>query len=187
MPTVIPAHKGVLIFLILMMNGIAFAQHWENPASRFFIWEVNKATGEREDLYTFLERDIPTESNCSTFWGTFFFRVTGTGKIDSLFHQGNLKQPVVSKVNKNIYSTQGHWKVPKGTKPADTYWFVFSYFDFGPYWYDNPASKCSESEKSVQKSIVELAESMSTIRYYLGARKAYFLNPSKIGAEYSKE
>lgn len=34
---------------------------------------------------------------------------------------------------------------------------------------------------------MELAESLSTIRNYVASRKAFFLNPSKLGAEYPKE
>lgn len=141
----------LIALVLLMIVRSTTAQYWESPAPRFSIWEVNKATGAKEDLYTFLERGIPTESNCSTYWGTFFFRVTGGGKIDSLYHQGNLKSEVVTKINENIHSTEGHWKIPKGTKVAERFWFVFSYFDFGPYLYNNPSSNVRNLKRQYKK------------------------------------
>ena len=84
-----------------------------------------------------------------------------------------------------IYSTQGHWKMPRGTKRTRTYWFVYSYFNFGPYAYINP--NCGEFDSILQKNILELAESMITISRYTGNKGRFILMPTLVGSEYPTE
>ncbi|MNL30101.1 hypothetical protein D3C87_1518170 [compost metagenome] len=139
------------------------------------------------DLYSYLDKNVPApEANsCMATWEIFYFRVTGKGKIDSLFHEGTLREDVVRQIVKNIYTTEGHWKSPKGTKVTEKLWFVYPYFDFGGKSYLD--SDCPEAEKLLQKNVIGLSENIGKIRAYTGNKEAFFLQPYKIGAGYDKE
>lgn len=174
----------LLVFCFFLVNGVAMAQYIDEPKPLFYIWERSKS-GDREDHVTFLTRNIPGENDCKTTWGVFYFRVTGDKVVDSLYYAGTLNKSMNDQVIKNIYSTQGHWKVPAGTRNTRKYWFVYSYFSFGPYNYANPA--CSPFEGALQKNIIELAENLLIMSRYTGNKDRFILPPTLVGSEYPQE
>jgi hypothetical protein len=158
------------------------AQHWEKPPARFYIYDTEKTTGEKMDLYSYLDKNVPGPegNNCLATW-----KISLRCGIDSLFHEGTLREEVTTQIVKNIYATEGHWKTLKGTKVTEKLWFVYPYFDFGVKSYLD--SSCSEAEKLLQKNIMGLAESIGKIHAYLGTNGAFFLLSDKRGAGYDKE
>lgn len=177
----------LLASCLLVVSFGCLAQHWEKPPARFYIYDIDKTTGEKMDLYSYLDKNVPGPegNNCMATWKIFYFRVTGKGKIDSLFHEGTLREAVTAQIVKNIYATEGHWKIPKGAKATEKLWFVYPYFDLGTKSYLN--SGCSEAEKLLQKNVIELGENIGKIRAYTGHNGAFFLLSHMIGAGYDKE
>lgn len=173
-----------LFFIGILIHSVAYAQYLGEPKPLFYISEINKSRG-FEDHYTFLNRDIPGAIDCKTTWGVLHFRVTGSNRVDTIIYNGSLKKGAKDRIIKNIYSTQGHWKMPRGTKRTHKYWFVYSYFNFGPYAYINP--NCGEFDSILQKNILELAESMITISRYTGNKGRFILMPTLVGSEYPTE
>ncbi|WP_254561394.1 hypothetical protein [Dyadobacter diqingensis] len=154
------------------------------PTPRFRLLVIDKTTGEKDDIFSFLEKNVPRpeENNCIATWGVFYFRVTVKGKIDSLFHEGTLRNTVTRQIIKNIYATQSHWEIPKGTRAVDKLWFVYPYFDLG--YSHRFYNKCSEGDKLLQRNMIELAENIGKICAYSGIKGTYFMHPSITGAEY---
>ncbi|MCF0075539.1 hypothetical protein LZD49_34005 [Dyadobacter sp. CY261] len=180
-------YLGINVNRILLMLGLfagiptCHAQHWEQTKPLRYIWDVDKRTGEKRDLYTYLMRDVRTENNCSATWGIFYFRVTERGMVDSVYHQGTLRDIVVKQIVSNIYATQGHWKSQAGKPIPKRYWFIYPYYDFGPYSFES--TKCNDSEKVLQKNLVKVSESMLTIRQHFRSEGYYMLNPTIISSE----
>ena len=87
--------------------------------------------GVRYDLKKWLERSVPgpIAGECKPTWDLFYFRVNGFGKIDSLYHHGDLRPEITETIIRNIYETEGHWQLAKDTNPTVSSWFMFSYFD----------------------------------------------------------
>lgn len=171
------------IFILISLTGTAqIGTGWKVP--RFYILDINKATGKGDDLFSYLEKDItePEKNSCSATWGIFFFRITAKGKVDSLFHEGPLENTVTNQIIKNIYATNGHWKIPKETKVTEKLWFIFPYFYIGHGY-----NKCSEADKLLIRNVMGWGESIGTISLYSGLKGAYLIRSSMNGAGYGKE
>ncbi len=171
------------VFVLASLAGTAqIGTGWKVP--RFYIFKTDKATGSGQDLFSYLEKDIkePENNNCSATWGVFFFRITADGKVDSLFHEGTLETTTSNQIIKNIYATNGHWKIPKETKVIEKLWFIFPYFHIGHGY-----NQCSEAEKVLIRNVMGLGEIIGTITLYTGLKDAYLIRPSMNGAGYGKE
>lgn len=176
---------SAITIIIVLIGQPCNAQGWPNP--RYKIDEVDQKTGDKEDLYSYLEKSIVRDDNsrCSTNWQIFYFRVNSRGKLDSLRHEGTLKRDIVKVIIKNIYSTNGHWRVPKSAKPGEKYWFVYPYFDFGTHFYLD--SDCPESDKILQKNMIELSEQFNRLCSMNSGKSPYILRPFRIGGGFDLE
>lgn len=52
-----------------------------------------------------------------------------------------MNKEVYAQIIKNIYKTEGKWKIPNNSMAGDNCWFVYPFFLFGNY---RPCSKASE-------------------------------------------
>jgi len=176
--------SSISIIVVFIVQP-CLAQGWTNPY--FKIDEVDRKTGDKVDLYSYLERIIVRnkDNRCSTNWQVFYFRVDSRGSIDSLHHEGTLEKNVVDTVIKNIYSTNEHWHVPKSAKLGEKYWFVYPYFDFGTHLYLD--SDCPESDRILQKNMIELSEQFNRLCSMNRGKSSYILRPFRVGGGFDLE
>lgn len=172
-----------IIFVFINLSCVAPGR----SAPRYKITEIDSKTGDKIDIYSYLERTIVRNENnrCSTNWEVFYFRVNSRGRVDSLHHSGTLEKNVVDEIVKNIYSTNGHWRVPKSARPGEGYWFIYPYFDFGTHYY--PDSKCPERDKILQKNMIKMSEQFHHICFMNSGKSPYVLRLFRIGAEFDLE
>ena len=71
------------------------------------------------------------KQGCNTRMSVFYFRVNSTGKVDTLYSQGNFSDEEKSLINKNILNTSENWVLPANTSREDACWFVYPCFVFG--------------------------------------------------------
>lgn len=119
------------------------------------------------------------DCNCGGF-GFFFFRLN-KGRIDSLFMEGTLIQPIRGQIEQNIRRSQKFWRQMKGNKSIPT-WVVYTYFDLGGVSLESPS--CDSVQRATQKRLFEFAESMDTMSIFFTKRGNISLIPSKIGGPY---
>ncbi len=176
---------SVIAIVMVLISQPCASQGW--PTSRYKIDEIDRKTGDKADLYSYLERTIVRSKNnkCSTNWQVFYFRVNSKGKVDSLHHEGTLEKNVIGEITKNIYSTNGHWRVPKSAKPSEKYWFVYPYFDFGTHFYLD--SDCPESDRILQKNMIESSEQFSHLCSMNSGGSPYVLRPFRVGGGFDLE
>jgi len=167
-----------LLFIYLFIFGFTFAYSQSHSSAIFYIDEYSKL-GKRMDVYSFLDQAIPQpQTGCTPVWDFFYFRVRATGKVDSLYHKGNLPTEVTSKIIANIYSTNGHWKTKKKADKIEFCWFVFPYFYYGNNPYDG---NCTENEKRQQNLAMDMAANILIISTLIKDKKAILLMPSENG------
>lgn len=175
--------RAITVVMVLI-NLPCLAQGRKTPYYK--IEEIDRKTGVKTDVYSFLERNISRSNNkCSTNWQIFYFRVNSKGKIDSLRHEGTLEKNSIDRMMKNIYSTNGHWRIPKSTKSNEVYWFIYPYFDFGTHFY--PDSHCPETDKVIQETLIKLSDQFLRFSTMNSGKSPYILRPFRIGAEFNLE
>lgn len=175
---------SVITMIMVLINLPCLAQGRQDPYYK--IEEINRETGVKMDVYSFLERNIVRSNNrCSTNWQIFYFRVNSERKIDSLRYEGTLEEKIIDQIKKNIYSTNGHWRIPKSTKSNEVYWFIYPYFDFGTHLY--PDSHCPETDKVIQETLIKLSDQFLRFSTMNGGKSPYMLRPFRIGAEFDLE
>lgn len=175
--------KVALYVLLLLSYNFCTAQEIPKPN---FGFEVKEPRGKTYGLFNWLEKNVPEPVNdeCKPTWGFFYFRVNRLGKVDSLWYNGNLRTVVSQKIIENIYATEGHWQIPKETKPEYFSWYIFPYFDFGGKFYAD--SSCSEVDRLLQKTVMDLSEIMGRNALYINEKGAYITIPSLNGGGYIK-
>lgn len=134
-------------------------------------------------VYEFLQEDVsqPKSGDCTCGgFGFFFFRLN-KGKIDSLYMEGTLIQPIRVDIERNIRRSQRFWRLAKGSASIPT-WIMYPYFDLGGVSYDS--SNCDPVQKAVQIKLFEFAESMDKISMFFRKRVITSLAPSKVGGPY---
>ena len=177
-----------LLLLVLSLSNTLLAYGQDGPIPAITISEIDAKTGDRLDLYSFLEKDLPHPPNnrCSNTWDVFYFRVNRRGQIDSLVHQGTLVASAREAVIRNIYATTGHWRVPKGLPLKKGYWFVYPYFDFAQeWWYEK--STCSEADKLLQKNLIELSDHFMRLATLSKGGRPFLLRPYRIGGGFDQQ
>lgn len=111
--------KLILLILIYFICINIHAQSWRPvfslPMDAELLQNINN-----QNLNEYLDRNISWRhpGNCEAKTAVFYFRVTSQGKIDSIRIEGNLNKDVSSQVVKNIYKTEGKWKMPKDSRPV---------------------------------------------------------------------
>jgi hypothetical protein len=117
---------------------------------------TDRSSGEKMSITDWFRNGVPrtTENGCNSLFGFFKFRIRGSGKIDSVRYEGTLEKVMSDKIIDNIRKTQGYWKIPGNTPKNASKWFVFPYFHFGKYYYDDKKNNCSEAEKVLQKNLI---------------------------------
>jgi hypothetical protein len=175
--------KLALYVFLLLSYGFCMAQEIPKPN---FGFEVKEPTGKKYGLFNWLEKNVPEPVNeeCRPTWGFFYFRVNNLGKVDSLWYSGNLRKVVFQKIIDNIYATEGRWQIPKETKPEVFSWYIFPYFDFGGKFYAD--SNCSEADKLLQKTVIDLSEIIGNNALKMNEEGAYLIVPSLNGGGYIK-
>jgi len=152
----------ILVTIILGFGACvsSYAQKWKPD----FLLPLSPESARLNnvDLASYLQSDFDAhryEQNCVAELSLFYFRVNYEGKIDSVYSNGTLNKEAVTAVYKNIYKTQGKWKIPTGTSPIDNCWFVYPYFLFGNM------SDCKENQ--------EILYSMHSLYQFLSASKTH--------------
>ncbi|MBE9462642.1 hypothetical protein ACFP1I_09610 [Dyadobacter subterraneus] len=127
--------KSLLVFMMIYFGSREIrAQNWHPefslPLGSELLSNINI-----QNLSSYLERNLPWHrpGSCEVEFSVFHFRVNSEGKIDSIRTEGNLSKEVSAQIIKNIYKTEGKWKIPDHSKPGDKCWFVYPYFLFGNY------------------------------------------------------
>lgn len=170
--------KFILLYLVIFNFQPAFSQP---PGTKPFFIIVIDEHGKKLDLDGFLNKAIPQAKtgDCNPTWDIFYFRINSAGKVDSLYHDGDLRDDVTAKIISNIYSTETHWKIRKDNKTNEKYWFIFPYFDYGGTYYE--MSDCSLAEKKKQKMLLDMAANMAIISHLVKGGKAVLLTASQNG------
>ena len=155
--------QNIALLSIICWCCVTCSAQVTQPINPFTFIITDKETGDNMDLVEWLEHDVSySESDsCTSTFGFFYFKVTSSGKIDSLAYNGTLAPIITDKIIDNIKKTQGNWKIPVGTSKSVSQWFVFPYFDFSKY--NHLSSVCSEKDKLLQKNLRELSENLKTI------------------------
>lgn len=177
MPT--PSLTRVSFFSAVCLTMATCYQH-EAPKSKI-TFPIFTQDGVRYDLKKWLEKSVPgpIAGECKPTWDLFYFRVNGFGKVDSLYHRGDLRPEITETIIRNIYETEGHWQLAKDTNPTVSSWFMFSYFDYGAAF--APTSRCSETDKLLQQKIMRLGTNLSLLQYEIEEKKVVIINPSTNG------
>ncbi|MEA5404464.1 hypothetical protein VB776_16145 [Arcicella sp. DC2W] len=123
--------KKTIFYLLLFWGNNVFSQQAAKiPFTLPPPIEEANIKGRPAYINYLLMEDIPypESTECKATWEIFYFRVNGNNKVDSIRHDGNLPSFVTKQIIKNIYATQGRWKIPVGTRKKDFCWFIYPYF-----------------------------------------------------------
>ncbi len=117
-------------------------------------------------------------------WAFFYFKVTGAGKVDSLFYSGTVSSEIANKIKDNIYKTEGHWKISSDFPSEGYQWFVLPYFNLG----DLPciSSLCTKEDSIFQWSIRMLVENIDKTQGILSEHRARIFPPVTIDSRFPK-
>ena len=143
--------KLLVLILIFSINTETNAQKWQPdfllPLGPEILLNINN-----QKLSGFLNMNIPWHRpvNCAAELSVFYFRVNSIGKVDSIHVEGNLNKVVSAQIIKNIYKTEGKWRIPNNSKASDNCWFVYPYFLFGN------SRPCSESGEVAYRHVYNL-------------------------------
>lgn len=118
-------------------------------------------------------------------WAFFYFKVSSSGEVDSLYHWGTLRSEVANKIEDNLYKTKGYWKIPDGFASSDYQWFVLPYFDLGeiPCF---SSTNCTREDSIFQWSMRRLEGSMGNLQRVVTERHAKVIYPVSIDTSYPK-
>lgn len=169
--------KNTLLLASILFSLNVFCQKGSNLPFTFPP-PINEATikGRPEYINYILMSGIasPKSDECRATWDTFFFRVNGKNKVDSIRHDGNLSSEITNQIISNINSTQGRWKIPLGAKKNDYCWFIYPYFRVPP-----STSECKQTDNVILKeNISRMARTMDEFyRFFQGSKYVVILNP----------
>ncbi|MEO6685432.1 MAG: hypothetical protein ABIN24_05680 [Dyadobacter sp.] len=142
------------LFLLIFFILISFEIHAQNWRPNFAIplGSESMATSNNQKLNEYLEQHVPWHrpGNCESELSVFTFRVNSRGGIDSMDVDGNLNKDVAAQIVKNIYKTEGKWKIPDNTKAGDKCWFVYPFFLFGNI------SPCTDEKRAAFYQLLSL-------------------------------
>lgn len=155
----------VMLILIYFVNSEIHAQKWRPDFALPLGGEIlmNMQKQKLGDYLNYIPDHKP--GSCEAELSVFYFRVNSRGKIDSLRVDGNLSSLVSAQIIKNIYKTEGKWRIPNDTKDGDTCWFVYPFFLFGSY---GPCSGSKEISFRQTYSLYEIYSNLTDTQDQMG-------------------
>jgi hypothetical protein len=164
--------------LLLLVIAIIASCSSSDEAETVKIEEITFDCGRDCNMDEWVRKGVPwNQPNGSTpAWSFFYFRVNGSGEVDSLYHWGTLRSEVIDSIKINIYNTKGHWKIPDTAKPSDHQWFVLPYFDLGQIPCLSGAN-CTRADSILQWSILELKSGIGKLQRVNTESQTKILSP----------
>lgn len=174
--------NSLFLLVVILISSCSFSNTEKASTEESLRKEISFDCGYDCELGDWIRKDIPwNEPNSSTpSWAFFYFKVSNSGEVDSLYHRGTVRSEVADKIKHNIYQTKGHWKIPDGFQPNDYQWFVLPYFDLGeiPCF---SGTNCSKEDSIFQSSMRSLLWNMGDLERAVKDRHAKISSPTYIG------
>ncbi len=123
----------LLLFISPAINSIAQDRSWYPTFERFEITPHPAYSGHIKTLRDHLFFGLIWSEKAVR--GVSYFRVNGSGIVDSVATDGFFDHDVRNAVIQNIRNTSGKWTLPGGTKETDYCWFIVLWGDskIAPY------------------------------------------------------
>lgn len=154
------AFKTCLHVILVLTSFRSTAQEKKNLD---FFYPTDKSTGKGLTLSEFLPKDVPIDQfdDCNCSFGFFYFRVSTTNVVDSIYYESTLGNEKEKIIISNINKTNGHWIFSKNVKKGDKFWISYPYFDLSQSL--GKSKNCSEIERTLCESMILISNNINHI------------------------